>query len=411
MVGVLGARAIAQSGRTAPAPYLIEYSSVPMTRNAALADVVVGTIERGTDWLTDRWTGDLFVRKSKAGFAARLGRWLAWDFFVQGYGTTIAHEYGHVTRSEEVGHPAKVFLGSFNHSFFRATGGPFTPAESLSVFGGGFEGANVLSKRVEGRIYARGRATPGELTSLFMNTVGTELYTLHTLSEDRLSSPDRFFNGGLPGLPGDPTTYVLNLTAARLSHPAFRLGEATSFFADIQENGRSIRRGSLINLIDFGFVTGTVGLFRDYMWRGERQVAVRWLTLGSVSFSPGLRYNLTPVGPERQVRTRYKAGAGVGLGYVRWSEPLTPGSTRLLGAGGEYQRAIIHGFEPRFGVDLWRNPDGTTSLRTEAATMFSRSPADRMVLTFAVGAKGRGYLSGYPISGGPYFNVGAGLRF
>lgn len=411
LVCILTARAIAQSGHAAPAPFLVEYSTVPMLRNAALVDAVVGAIERGTDWLSDKWTDDLFVRKSTGGFAARLGRWLAWDFFVEGYGATIAHEYGHVTRSEEAGHPARVFLGSFNHSFFRASGGPFTPMESLSVFGGGFEGANVLSKRVEDRIYARGKATPGDLTSLFMTTVGTQLYMQSTLSEDRLSSPDNFFNGGRPGLRGDPATYALSLTAARLSRRAFALGEASPFFADIQENGRSIRRGSVINLIDYGVMTGGVGLFRDYMWRGQRQVAVRWLTLVLVSLVPGLRYNLTPVGPERQVRTRYKTGAGVGLGYLRWTEPLAPGSARLLGAGGEYQRDTIGGFEPRFGFDFWRNPDGTTSLRGEAATMFSRSSTDRMVLSFAVGAKGRGYLSGYPLRSGPYVNVGAGLRF
>jgi hypothetical protein len=45
------------------------------------------------------------------------------------------------------------------------------------------------------------------------------------------------------------------------------------------------------------------------------------------------------------------------------------------------------------------------------STTFRRSADDRLVLSVALGAKGRGYLPGYPLASGTYFNLGAGLRF
>lgn len=35
---------------------------------------------------------------------------------------------------------------------------------------------------------------------------------------------------------------------------------------------------------------------------------MRWLKIGQVSFIPSLRYELTPVGPERQIRSYVKVG-------------------------------------------------------------------------------------------------------
>jgi hypothetical protein len=102
---------------------------------------------------------------------------------------------------------------------------------------------------------------------------------------------------------------------------------------------------------------------------------------------------------------------GVGQGYMRWTEPLADERARLVGAGFEYQRTGLRRIEPKLGIDIWRNPDGTHSAHLETSTTWCRSPGDRMSLSFAPGAKGGGYLFGFPISSGVYVNAGAGIRF
>ena len=95
LIGLLPLQAHAQPQDPPPA-YLIEYSSAPMTRNAALLDTSLRLFERGTDWAVDEVAGDLVARKSAGGFFTRLGLTLA-DFVVVGIGSTVAHEY-QVTR-------------------------------------------------------------------------------------------------------------------------------------------------------------------------------------------------------------------------------------------------------------------------------------------------------------------------
>jgi hypothetical protein len=50
-------------------------------------------------------------------------------------------------------------------------------------------------------------------------------------------------------------------------------------------------------------------------------------------------------------------------------------------------------------------------VRAEGAATLSRWPTERLVWTAAVGAKGSGYIPGYPLTSGPYFGIGAGVRF
>ena len=83
----------------------------------------------------------------------------------------------------------------------------------------------------------------------------------------------------------------------------------------------------------------------------------------------------------------------------------------LLGAGADYQRPPLHGFVPRVAFDLWRNPDGSTAARSEVASSFRPPAGHRFVVSLALGAKGRGYLQGYPLASGVYVNVGGGIRF
>lgn len=408
LVGALGVPAMAQAGQGDPPMAVIEYSSAPMIRNAALADAAVRVIERGADWLVDKPAGDLFTRKSTGGIFARVGQtWF--NGVVEGLGAAVVHEYGHAARVAERGGSTRVVI-RLSGSFYKATGPDLTPSERLSISGGGIEGTAVLAGRVGDRVHARGTATPGELTLLVMDALNSEVYILKTLSESRLSSPQSLFEGGAHGLGGDPAGYVFNLAAAGLLR-GMPSRDDPALFAETQSIARRVRRASLINFIDYELAGAGFGLARDFIWLGNRQIPVRWIELGPVSVSPGLRYMLSPNGPERQVRTRFKAGARTGQLYVRWSDVPASASTRLLGAGGDYQLRAAHGFVPKVAVDLWRNTDGRASARSELSTRFRQSAGDRLVMSAALGIKGAGYLQGYPLASGAYFNLGAGFRF
>jgi hypothetical protein len=408
MAFIFGPRATAQSQDPSPLDYAAEYSSVPMRQHAQLVDVGVRLIERAVDWGLDESTGDLFRRRTSAGSVARFGR-AAFDFLVSGVGTIVAHEYGHKTRAEELGRSGTIVIRPFSGSFFHNRGAPFAPRESIAVFGAGMEGARVLTDLVEDRIHARDVASPADLMTILVNTVASEAYVLSTLSESRLSNPDTFLNGGR-GMPGDPVQYVANLTAVRLSLSRVTYADVTLLFADIRTTSRAIRRGTLLNLLDYGLVSATVGLVDDYVKEGQRRIPVRWLRVGPVSLVPSLSYQLSPVGPERQARLRYKTRGGNGLAYVRWTEPLTNREHGLLGVGGSYQHAPIRGIEPKVAFDVWRNPTGAVSARGEVGVTYS-PPVVRLLVSGSVGAKGTGYVRGYSMAAAPYFDIGLGLHF
>jgi hypothetical protein len=407
---VCSASAAAQSPTPDPPAYVFEYSTVPMIRNAALAELGMRLGERGTDWLLHASTGDVLARPSPSGMFARTGQ-IGVDILIVAIMGSAAHEYGHAARSSELGGSPVVTIGLLGGGYFRARfPRPLLMRERLSIFGGGLEGSAVLAARTGDRIHRDGVATPADLTLVIMNSVGSELYILRTLTDDRLSSPERFFEGGPRGLPGDPGEFVIGLAGVRLSNDSPSRGDPV-FFAGIQTAGQAVRRGSLINFVDFELFAAAAGLSRDFVAKGHRRIDVRWLRLGGVSLAPRLAYFLTPNGPERQVRSRVKMGAHVGQTYVRWSETLTPAAGRLVGAGGDYQRTGLKGIMPKLAFDAWKNPDGTSSARGEISALITRGLRDRFVLTVGAGGKGRGYLQGYALAAGAYASIGGGLRF
>jgi hypothetical protein len=409
VVGLLPLRVEAQPPPAA-AEYPFEMSTVPMTRNAALVESALRLTEGGVDWSADRLTGNLFVRKSTAGFLARLGRGMLFDYFLEHFGVAAAHEYGHATRGKEWGRELDVHLRWFGGSYATLSGGPLGAAERMSVFGGGFEGAYALTDRVGRRIHARGTATPGELMLLLVTALHTQAYYSVSLSERRLSDPDLFLDRGRTAL-GDPAQYTVGLTGERLSQAIFLDDGVQRSFADIQTTGRSIRRRSALNLLDYDLVTTAMGVAVDHMWRGKRQIPVRWLAVGPLSLSPGMSYRLSPVGPELQIRTRYTQGNSVGRVYARWTERAKPGDARLVGAGGELQRIGAARFTPNVAFDVWRNPNRTMAVRVEAGATIGRTADDRLRFSLTVGAKTRGYLGGYPLKPGGYAGVGGQVRF
>lgn len=69
--------------------YLVEYSSAPMVRNAALADVAFQIVEHSADWVFGKWGGELFARKSKGGVFARIGQ-TSFNVVIAGTAGTVA---------------------------------------------------------------------------------------------------------------------------------------------------------------------------------------------------------------------------------------------------------------------------------------------------------------------------------
>jgi hypothetical protein len=319
---------------------------------------------------------------------------------------TAAHEYGHATRISELGGTPRVTIQPPFAGYTTATlPHPVRARELLAIAGGGIEGSAVLAARTGDRIHRDGVATPGDLALVIFSTVRSELYILGKLTNDRLSSPERFFLDG-----GDPARYVYALTGVHLSGD-LPSGTDPVVFADIRSTARSVRGASLINFVDFELFAAAVGLSRDFVARGNRRIDVRWLRLGPVGLTPRLAYFLTPNGPERQVRTRYKVGVQVGQAYVRWSDAISTTTARLVGGGGDYQRTALRGIAPKLGFDAWRNPDGTTAIRGEISASITRGLGDRFVLSIGAGGKGRGYLQGYALASGPYATIGGGVRF
>ena len=410
LICAYGGTAAAQTATDTPSAYVFEYSTVPMIRNAALAELGMRVGERGADWLLDVCTGDLLTRRSTGGLFARAGQMVV-DIVIAGTMDTVAHEYGHATRATEFGGRPVVTIRPPFAGFTRGRP-PHVPLarERLAFYGGGFEGSSVLAARTGDRIHRDGVATPADLVLVVFETLRSEHYIWKTLSNDRLSSPERFFLGGPDGRPGDPTQYVFALAGLHLSND-LPSPDDPAIFADIQSTARSVRRASLINFVDFELFAAAAGLSRDFLVRGDRRIGARWLRLGPIGLTPRLAYFLTPNGPERQVRTRYKIGAQIGQAYARWSDPLTPAAGRLVGAGGDYQRGALRGITPKLAFDAWQNPDGTTSLRGEISASLTRGLGDRFVLSAGAGGKGRGYLQGYALASGPYAAIGAGVRF
>ena len=374
-----------------------DYSSAPLWRNAALGDAAWSAFALGVDWGLDGLMRDRLTRRSATGVAARAARLALLDLPMASYTLAWTHEYGHKTRVTEAGVGARVVVRGTpwtGLTAFTETTGPVvnrTPA----MYSSGIEGTNVLFRRLERRLAQSGKAHYSELTAMFVATVTSFGYIQRDLAAGRVRQGGIFRTSDA----GDPAGYVV--TFDRLRH-----GEPT--LDQLRDTADGVRRGSWLSLIDYSLVTVGVGLFRDYLVRGERQTPLRWITLGSVSLVPGLRYEMTPVGPERQVRSWIRIGPRTAVAYVRWTEG-TDGET-LIGAGGEYRSPIaIAGWQPAVAVDWWQNPGDTSGARFEASAEWPVST--RWSVAVAVGGKSQGYLIGFPLARGAYGSVGTALRF
>jgi hypothetical protein len=391
-----------QSQNKAPEPrqpfHLFELSTTPMWRNAMLSDLGWGLFERGVDWGLDTVTRDRFTRRSGAGVAARIGRWAALDVPMAWYIFVWAHEYGHKTRVNEVGLPARVIVAGSPWTGLNASTELPLPARqaTLGMFSAGIEATTVIARRVERRMFVSGNARYEDLSALFVTTGMGFGHIQASLSAGRVEQSGIFQGPEF----SDPVGYAVTLADRRFGTPTRD---------QIRDLANGIRSGSWMNLVDYGLVTLGVGLFRDYLVRGERQTPVRWIAVGGASFVPSLRYELTPTGPERQVRSFVKVGLTTSAVYARWSEPTD--AARLVGAGGELHWPPLARWQPSGALDVWKNPDDELGLRAEGAIAWRRSAARLWRITAAVGGKRRGYVLGFPDAGGAYLSVGFGTHF
>lgn len=395
-------QAPAQSpGESSASRITFDYSTAPLWRNAALSDAAWAAFALGVDWGLDTLTRDRFTARSSAGVASRTARWALLDVPMAWYTFVWTHEYGHETRITEAGLPARVVVHGTPWTGLTAFTETSVPvADSTpAMYSAGIEGTNVLLRRLERRLLQSGDAHHAELSAIFVATGMSFGYIQRDLSAGRVRQGAIFRSPD----PGDPSGYVITLAHRRFAVPTLE---------QFQDLADGIRNGSWLSLIDYQLVTVGVGLFRDYLVRGERQTPVRWITLGGVSLVPGLRYEMTPVGPERQVRSWIRIGPRVAAAYVRWTD--TVDDQRLLGAGGEYRSLPMGRWRLGMMFDFWENPDDPAAARYGAryeANADWSPPAARWSLTLAAGGKSTGYLIGFPIASGAYGSVGEAIRF
>jgi hypothetical protein len=266
----------ASSPPTAPPPeqpsaarITYDYSTAPLWRNAALSDAAWAAFSLGMDWGLDALTRDRWTARSPAGIGGRAARWVLLDVPMAWYTFVWTHEYGHETRVVVEGTPW-TGLNAFTETSVPLSNS--TPA----MYSAGIEGTNVLLRRLERRLVQSGTAHYAELTAMFVATGMSFGYIQRDLSAGRIRQGGVFRGPD----PGDPTGYVITLARRRFAEPTL------DQFRDLADG---IRNGSWLSLLDYGLVTFGVGLFRDYLVRGERSTPVRWITLGGVSLMPGLR--------------------------------------------------------------------------------------------------------------------------
>ena len=375
-----------------------DYSTAPLWRNAALSDAAWQAFALGVDWGLDAVTRDRFTSRSIGGVAGRAARLTLLDVPMAWYTFVWTHEYGHKTRLAEDGVPSRVVVQGTPWTSLTAFTQPTADGFSgtPAIYGAGIEGTNVLLRRLDRRLFQSGRAQHAELTAIFVATGMSFGYIQRDLSAKRVKRGLIFQTSD----PGDPAGYAITLAERRYGNPTLD---------QLQRIANGIRTGSWLSLLDYGFVTVGVGLFRDYVVRGERETPVRWINVAGISIAPGLRYEMTPVGPERQVRSWIKIGRTVGAGYVRWTENDDGGY--LFGAGAEYFSQPIGRCRLGGWLDLWDNPGESFGARVEVNAECSRAASDRWSITFAAGGKGAGYVLGFPVESGAYASVGAGIRF
>src|SRR5690606_37966824 len=115
------------------------------------------------------------------------------------------------------------------------------------------------------------RVAPGHALASIIASLDLPVYAWHSLAPDNLAEP------------GDP---------ARILNIVVRDSDAWLEFDDYRSQ---MRRRASWNLIDSALWTLTYGLVRDHLWRGDRDVPVRWLRIGGAEFLPGVRYEWTSI--------------------------------------------------------------------------------------------------------------------
>jgi hypothetical protein len=383
----------AQSAAPATLQLPLVYSTNAMTRNAELMLSASILATAATDAGLESLSESLFSGPRASARLARATKLALFDLPVVYYFSGLNHEWGHQTRSSEYGVDSQLsFTGTpWSTTPFRLWGlepFPDDPLVTAAVHGGGLEASHHLKDRAEARMLRRERVAPGHALAAIVASLDAPLYAFRDLS------PGTFAGGP----PGDVITLVIDLYDRRGVRGPVRL-------EDIRHH---VRTRMALNLLDAALWSGTAGLLGDHVWKGERDVRVRWLRLGEVRVLPSVRYELSPLGPEYYVRSHYRAFGANGTAYGRWTERI--GSDRQVGGGFSFSRWSTPTFQPQVSVDAWSHTADGFGMRGEVQVDVRGWPGERAALTVAAGAKSSGYVGGYPMDRGGYVTAGLTVK-
>ncbi|HEY0873628.1 MAG TPA: hypothetical protein VGD94_09160, partial [Vicinamibacterales bacterium] len=122
---------------------------------------------------------------------------------------------------------------------------------------------------------------------------------------------------------------------------------------------------------------------------------------------PSVRYELTALAPEYQVRSQFRSARVAGAGYVRWTERVD--DARQVGVGSSIAPRRSGRVAPRIDVDIWSHTREGVGIHG-AVTLEIVAPNLRgAAVTMTVGAKSTGYVAALPLDNGAY--VSAGIVF
>jgi hypothetical protein len=367
------------------------YSTTPMTRNAAVffsaAVLSTSAVDRGLGAL---WLDRVRPDAAPARFA-RITRFVLFDIPVSAYFTGLNHEFGHLTRADERGLPRFFALrgGPWSRAPFHLVGGPGV-FEDVASQVGGVEASRRLSDLAAGWMRDAERISPAHALAAINAAVDLPFYALRNLDAGEFEA----FEPGLGAPLGDAAQFVRLI--------------ATQRDLDLHDVRTRVRRRSMVNFLDFSLWSLGFGLVNDHLWQGESGVRVRRLRVGALAFTPAVRYEWTPNGPEYQIATGYRAPNRSGVAYVRWSDDLA--DDRLVGVGYSLKRRAAIGISPEGRIDVWSQERAGRGVHAAVSGTLERWPARRARLTVTVGAKSRGYLPGFPLVRGAYVDAGLIVR-
>jgi hypothetical protein len=240
------------------------------------------------------------------------------------------------------------------------------------------------------------RIAAGHALVVVVSSLDLPLYAYWNLAPGKFDDPDGHFPDGDLGM------FVALLVEQRGT------SRAAPFEASFDATRGAVRARSMLNLLDTSLWTLSYGIIRDYVWKAEAGVPVRWIHVAGADLIPSLRYAVTPIGPEYGIRSHYRVSRFTGLAYVRWSERT--GAARQVGVGYSIDGWRPRGLKPTIAADVWSHTTEGVGFHAAFGLEFAAWPSRRAAFSVTAGAKSAGYLPGFPLDRGPYLEAGFAIK-